>query len=414
MKCVGILFICLLFTAGGCATLNRDPADDYSAFQLQQMGGKFLAARDFGQALKFLSLAERKRPNDAAIQYDLGLAYYERGLKTDALTHLKKALALRPDYPEADNALGRFYAEEGQLDLAQHSFQRAINNPFYQTPQLALYNLGLVYEKKGDTEMALKQYQEAVRLQRSYGAAYYRMGQLLEQLRRADEAREAYGNAIEFSPDLVEAHYRYGVMSYTAGELENALYSLNRVVKLSPRSTMAEDARRYLERLQTILPPGPSSRSSHVQPSERLLQLDVMTNQDLLNEQVEAALRPTTANPGVNTEYQEEPKVGTGTQTSVSEPSHKELPEAPQADVPRTYIVQMGSFLDKENAEELQQRLRRKGYDAVLKPYQHQVLGQLYVVQLKPVNDPEKASQLMMQVEKEGHGKAIIIETPMK
>ena len=88
--------------------------------------------------------------------------------------------------------------------------------------------------------------------------------------------------------------------------------------------------------------------------------------------------------------------------------------DAAQVDGPRTYIVQMGSFLDKENAEELQQRLRRKGYDAVLKPYRHQVLGQLYVVQLKPVNDPEKASQLMMQVEKEGHGKAIIIETPMR
>ena len=165
---------------------------------------------------------------------------------------------------------GDYYAEQGQLDLAQRSFESALNNPFYQTPQLALYNLGLVYEKKGDPELALKQYQEAVRLQRNYGAAYYRMGQLLEQLRRADEAREAYGNAIEFAPDLVEAHYRYGVMSYTSGELENALYSLNRVVKLAPHSTMAEDARRYLERLQTILPSGPSSRTSYIQPSERV------------------------------------------------------------------------------------------------------------------------------------------------
>ena len=74
--------------------------------------------------------------------------------------------------------------------------------------------------------------------------------------------------------------------------------------------------------------------------------------------------------------------------------------------------MQLGSFLDKENAEDLQQRLRRKGYDAVVKPFSHQVLGQLYVVQLKPVNDADKASRLMMQVEKEGHGKAIILEVP--
>ena len=142
------------------------------------MGEKFLAARDLGQALKYLTLAEKRRPNDPVIQYDLGLAYYERGLRSDALTHLKKALALKPDYPEAENALGRYYAEQGQYDQAQHAFQKALADPFYTTPQLALYNLGLVYEKKGDPEAALKQYQEAVRLQPNYGVAYYRMGQI--------------------------------------------------------------------------------------------------------------------------------------------------------------------------------------------------------------------------------------------
>lgn len=414
MRCIGTLTVFLMLIACGCASLNRDPTDDYSAYQLQQMGTKFLAARDFGQALKFLCLAEKKRPNDATIQYDLGLAYYERGLKSEAYTHVKKALVLKPNYPEADNALGRFYAEDGQLDLARRCFESAINNPFYQTPQLAFFNLGLVYEKKDDPLMALKQYQEAVRLQSSYGVAYYRMGQILEQLRRADEAREAYGKAIEFSPDLAEAHYRYGVMSYTAGELENALYSLNRVVKLAPRSSMAEDARRYLERLQTIITPGPSSSISHIPPPERVLYLDVMTNQDLLNEQIEAAFLPGATNLGVKTETRQDARIGADTPASVSESANKQPPETLGIDLPRTYVVQMGSFLDKDNAEELQQRLRRKGYAAVLKPFHHQVLGKLYVVQLKPVNDPEKASQLMMQVEKEGHGKAIIIEAPVE
>ncbi len=390
---------------------NRDPSDNYSDYQLQQMGEKFLAARDLGQALKYLSLAEKRRPSDAVIQYDLGLAYYERGLKNEALNHLKKALSLKPDYPEAENALGRYYAEQGQLDQALWCFERAIANPFYATPQLALYNLGLIYEKKGDPDAALKQYQEAVRLQRNYGPAYYRMGLLLEEFRRADEAREAYGYAVEFAPNLVEAQYRYGVMSYTAGELENAFYSLNRVVKLAPRSTMAEDARKYLERLQTVVPPG-SSRASRAQPVDRLTQLDVMTNQDLLNEKLGYEVPPAATDTGLNLEYQQEAKIDVGLPASSPKPPGKDAQEASQADGPRIYTVQLGSFLDKENAESLQQRLRLKGYDAVVKPFRHQVLGPLYVVQLKPVNDADKASQLMMQVEKEGHGKAIIIEAP--
>ena len=411
MKRLLVFFTVLLIITAGCAAFNRDPSENYSTAQLQQMGEKFMGAGDLGQALKYLSLAEKRQPNDAVIQYDLGLAYYERGLRLDAFTHLKKAVALKPDYAEAENALGRYYAEQGQQDQAQWCFERALANPFYTTPQLALYNLGLIYEKKGDSEAALKQYQEAVRLRRDYAPAYYRIGQLLEQSRRADEAREAYGNAIEFAPDLVEAHYRYGVMSYTAGELENAFYSLNRVVKLAPRSTMAEDARRYLERLQAIVPPG-ASRPSRTQPIDRLSQLDVMTNQDLLNEQLGSELPRAAANSGLNLEYQHEAKVGAGPSASGQQPPEKAAPGVAQVDGPVIYTVQMGSFLDKDNAEDLQQRLRRKGYDAVVKPFKHQVLGELYVVQLKPVNDAEKASQLMMQVEKEGHGKAIIIEAP--
>jgi type IV pilus assembly protein PilF len=411
MKRLGLLFVLLLFITFGCAMFNRDPSDHYSDYQLQQMGEKFLAARDLGQALKYLSLAEKRRPNDAVIQYDLGLAYYERGMKDEALNHLKKALSLKPDYPEAENALGRYYAEQGQLDQALWCFKRAIANPFYTTPQLALYNLGLIYEKKDDPDSALKQYQEAVRLQNNYGPAYYRMGLLLEQFRRADEAREAYGNAIEFAPNLVEAQYRYGVMSYTAGELESAFYSLNRVVKLAPRSTIAEDARKYLERLQAVVPPGPS-RGSHTQSGDRLTQLDVMTNRDLLNEKLGYEAPPAATDTGLNLEYQQEAKIGVGLPASAQEPVVKSAQETSQADGPRIYTVQLGSFLDKENAESLQQRLRLKGYDAVIKPFRHQVLGPLYVVQLKPVNDADKASELMMQVESEGHGKAIIIEAP--
>ncbi len=412
MKLLRALFTVLLFiSAAGCATLNPDPGENFSTSQLQQMGEKFMGAGDLGQALKYLSMAEKRQPNAPVIQYDLGLAYSERGLKLEAFNHLKKALALKPDYPEAENALGRYYAEQGQLDQAQWSFEKALANPFYTTPQLALYNLGLIYEKKGDSEAALKQYQEAVRLKRDYGPAYYRIGQLLEQSRRADEAREAYGNAIEFAPDLVEAQYRYGVMSYTAGELENAFYSLNRVVKLAPRSTMAEDAWKYLDRLQAVVPSG-SPRPSRNQPMDGLAPLDVMTNEDLLEEHLGSAPPRAAPSAGLNLEFQQEAKVGASPSAADRQPPEAGAEGAARPEGPRTYTVQLGSFLDKENAGDLQQRLRRKGYDAVVKPYKHQVLGQLYVVQLKPVNDAEKASQLMLQVEKEGHGKAIIIEAP--
>lgn len=407
-----VLLLSLVLVAGGCATLKRDPTDIYSDRQLREMGEKYLGARDLGQALKFLSLAEKRRPNDPVVQYDLGVAYYERGLKSEALTHLKKALALKPAFPEAQNALGRYYAEQGQYDQALHAFQKALADPYYTTPHVGFYNLGLVYEKKGDPETALKQYREAVRLQPNYGVAYYRMGQILEELRRADQARDAYGRAIESAPDLVEAHYRYGVMSYAAGELENAMYSLNRVVKLAPHSSMADEAKRYLERLHAVIPAGPPPRGEPLPSGDRFSQFEVITNQDLMNAQLGAAKGASAKSAASNLEALQQAKIGGSVADPFPEPPQKDFQEDHQKEGPRAYIVQLGSFLDKENAEDLQQRLRRKGYETVVKPFSHQVLGQLYVVQLKPVNDAEKASRLMLQVEGEGHGKAIILEVP--
>jgi cell division protein FtsN len=75
------------------------------------------------------------------------------------------------------------------------------------------------------------------------------------------------------------------------------------------------------------------------------------------------------------------------------------------------FTVQVGSFKEKHNAEEMQQNLRKKGYDAVLKPMVHPSLGQLYVVQLQPVSDVSKASTLMMQIKHEEKVKPVILKT---
>ncbi len=124
-----------------------------------------------------------------------------------------------------------------------------MDDPFYKTPQFAAYNLGRLYEKKGDIERALSYYQQAVKFDPHYGMAWFRIGQILEQLHRADEARHAYGNAVRASPDLAEAHLRFGIMSYQAGDLEAALRSLSRVGEIAPNTDMADEARKYLEKL---------------------------------------------------------------------------------------------------------------------------------------------------------------------
>ena len=418
-RCIKVLWVvALLLTSEGCALFDTRSEPQYTTEQLRDMGEKLMAANALGQALKLLTEAESRAPRDPVIQYDLGRGYELRGMEAQALEHYRKAVDLKPDYAEAHNALGAFYARRGDTDSAELHFMRALGNPFFSSPHIVYYNLGLLYEKRGESQRALEQYQQAVRLQPYYGLAHYHIGQMLENLKRADAAREAYGKAIECSRDLVEAHFRYGVMSYMAGEMENAIYSLSRVVKLAPHTTMASDARKYLDRLQGAMGSG-ASRSSNLLPSERISHLEVISNRDLQSQGTASAATPSSL-PAGSTGVQEysasigEQKISS-TQTASPSTGSKLQPEAPSPPPPGTqwtYIVQVGSFLDKDNAEDLKQRLKTKGYNVLVKPLQHQVLGQVYIVQFNPVTDEAKASTLLAQVEGDEKVKPIIIKVP--
>lgn len=75
------------------------------------------------------------------------------------------------------------------------------------------------------------------------------------------------------------------------------------------------------------------------------------------------------------------------------------------------YAVQVGSFKDKKNADEMQRNLQKKGYQTDVKVTQHPTLGQLYVVSLKPVDSLSKANTQMEQIKNEEKVKPMLIES---
>jgi cell division septation protein DedD len=77
-----------------------------------------------------------------------------------------------------------------------------------------------------------------------------------------------------------------------------------------------------------------------------------------------------------------------------------------------SYVVQVGSFKDKQHAEEMKQNLAKRGYEVVIKPLANSKLGQLYVVQTAPVAEESKASTLMTQIGHEERVKPVIVKVP--
>jgi Flp pilus assembly protein TadD len=390
MKTRALLCAALLVAASGCAATTGPPTR--SAAQLQDLGQRCLAAGQTADALKYLTEAEQKNPNDASLEYALALAYDQRELQDKALSHLQKALKIKPDYPEALNALGVIYTKQGKTELARGAFQKALDDPFYRTPQLAAFNLGMLYEKNGDLQRALSFYQQAVKFKSDYAMAYFRTGQILEQMHRDDEARHAYGKAVNGSPELAEALLRFGILSHQSGDLAAAIHSLSRVEKIAPNSDLADEARKCLEKINPVAQPGPKSRArSHVAGGA----VEVIPSEDLQQTREESP-------PGkeVTPPARVQPESSPGHEGAVGSPE-------PQ---PYRYIVQLGSFPDMEKANEIKSQLQAKGYDAVVKTVKDRALGHVFVIQLQPVNSLSKANTLMVQLGGEIGGEAKIIK----
>jgi tetratricopeptide (TPR) repeat protein len=424
-KSLALLSVALLMVVSGCATARNER----NVRQMQITGERYLAAGETAEALKYLTEAAEKRPKDPTIQYDLALAYDKRGLTDKAFECLKEALRIKPAYPEAQNAIGTLYAKRGQYKLAQEAFQKALDDPFYKTPQGAAYNLGSLREKNGEIESALANYQQAVKFDPRYGAAWFGIGHILEQMHRDDEARHAYGNAVASSPDMAEAHLRFGIMSYKAGDTDSALTSLSQVEKLAPNTSMADEARSYLQKLNAAA--SRKADESHpvpfyASPPEIENMPSAGGRPQKTQDSAPSGLPPQSA-PPVQTDDLEKsqsiplqpvmPKAPQAPAPGASPVSAGEAPPAPGGTVegsqlqPRKYIVQVGSFTDREKAEEIRKALAAKGYSAVVKPMKHRGLGQVFVIQLQPVNSLSRATTLKTQLSGQMEGEPVIVET---
>ncbi|MCU0571635.1 MAG: tetratricopeptide repeat protein [Syntrophobacteraceae bacterium] len=405
-----VLALFLVLALLSCAHTNPDPMLRHGGETLTDIGEKYLAAGELGLSIKVLMEAEKKRPKDPKVHYLLGIAYDQRGIPDKAVEHFDKAIELKPDYSEAYNSLGAHYAENGNLQKAEENFKKALENPAYVTPFYAFYNLGRVYEKQGRDEEALRQYQQAVRLEPSYGVAFYRMGLILERLQRVDEAREALGSAIRLNPNITEAQLRYGILSYNVGDIERAMTSLSRVIKVSPYSTMASEARSYLDRMRGVVGAG-KPRGLMGAASERASTFEVVPERET-----------TRAGTGGGIARSERPAgdFDTGAAASVARETAPPMTAPPPAagesdrgetgDSHHQYVVQVGTFRDKDNAERTRERLVGMGYEAVVRTFSHQTLGSMYSVQIRQIEDFSIASALVAEIERAERFKPIILK----
>ena len=101
----------------------------------------------------------------------LGWAFSLNGRFEDAINECKIAIYLDPNYGNAYNDIGSYLINLKQYDEAIYWFEKAIDAPDYEPRHFPYYNLGRIYEKKGEWYAAMHHYAEALKQNPDYELA---------------------------------------------------------------------------------------------------------------------------------------------------------------------------------------------------------------------------------------------------
>ena len=269
--CIAVL------SAPGCATrAKRDP--DQSQVRYQLAVGYFQNHRTEA-ATEELQKALAADPQNSEAYNMLGLialkqAYdYEAQLSTfsclkggdeqtvrseedksllDAKAELRKAVELRPNYPEAWNNLSAVALLLQDWDLAIEAAQSALKDPTYELPVFARANLGWAYFHKKDLQNAWKELYEAVASSPTFCVGRYRLAKVYLERGETDQAIDAIDPLVADGKrcPIQEAFLLAGLLHERRKHSDKARELFRACAEISPRSCVADECRRYAQMVQ--------------------------------------------------------------------------------------------------------------------------------------------------------------------
>lgn len=178
---------------------------------------------------------QRAAPEPADIErgmrarLELAGLYFGRGQTTTALDEVQRVIAIRPDLAEAYSLRGLIYGSLGDLQLAEASFQRALQLAPRDGETMHNYGWFLCQQRRypeADTQFSAAvlqpQYRDVVRTLLAQGVCQARAG-------RWPEAERTLSRSYELDPGNPVTAYNLSDVLMRRGELERARFYVGRI-----------------------------------------------------------------------------------------------------------------------------------------------------------------------------------------
>ncbi|MCK9281937.1 MAG: tetratricopeptide repeat protein [Melioribacteraceae bacterium] len=114
------------------------------------------------------------------------------------------------------------------------------------------YNEGNKLMKSGNYDGALKQYDEALKIEKDH-RTYYQKGVTLRKLNKLEAAEEAFNAAIQLSPNFDVAYNGLGGTLFQDGKYAQAVDAFKKFEQLTKQKSLKDKAKEYISRSLTKL-----------------------------------------------------------------------------------------------------------------------------------------------------------------
>ena len=253
----------LVAALAGCSTTTTTTSSAGGPVVVEQRDARSAAA-DSGDP-------ERR----ARVRLELASLYFGRGQAGTALDEVKRALAAKPDMPEAFNLRGLIYASQGEGPLAEESFQRALqlsprdsdvmhNYGWFQCQQRRYPEADALFSGA----LAQPQYRDITRTMLAQGVCLARAG-------RWPEAERTLSRSYELDPSNPATAYNLAEVLMRRGELERARFYVGRINAVADQASsqslwLAARIERGLGNLSAVQDFGRQLRDRFPQSAETL------------------------------------------------------------------------------------------------------------------------------------------------
>jgi tetratricopeptide (TPR) repeat protein len=176
-----------------------------------RQANKLFQEGKYREALAAYKEAAAQAPEDAIIQYNIGVTLMATDQVNEAIIAFKRTVEIQPENSQALKILGQIY---GKMKLFDES---------------------------------VKFYSQAAKISSADPEVYYNLGVALVNLGYWDAARDAFQKSIACDESNADSYYQLGLIFVNQNKMDTALAALEKFLELDPEDSRAASVREIIK-----------------------------------------------------------------------------------------------------------------------------------------------------------------------